>query len=155
MENLPSKIIAEYKLLPGDILFSHINSEEHLGKTAIFNDKNRFLLHGMNLLLIRPNQNIIFPEFLNHLFKLYKNRGIFVQIASRAVNQSSINQRVMNLLKLPLPPLSEQHEIADILQTIDKKIEIEKKKKELYEELFKTMLNKLMNGEIDVEKIEI
>ncbi|MCM8808476.1 MAG: restriction endonuclease subunit S, partial [Candidatus Omnitrophica bacterium] len=52
--------------------------------------------------------------------------------------------------KIPLPPLPEQREIADILQTIDQKIEIEQKKKALYEELFKTMLNKLMNGEIDV-----
>jgi type I restriction enzyme S subunit len=58
-------------------------------------------------------------------------------------------------LKIPLPPLPEQQEIAEVLQTIDQKIEIEKKKKELYEELFKTMLNKIMNQEIDVEKIEI
>jgi type I restriction enzyme S subunit len=57
--------------------------------------------------------------------------------------------------KIPLPPLSEQQEIAEILQTIDQKIEIEKKKKELYEELFKTMLNKIMSQEIDVEKINL
>jgi type I restriction enzyme S subunit len=56
---------------------------------------------------------------------------------------------------LPFPPLPEQREIAEILQTIDQKIEIEKKKKELYEELFKTMLNKIMNQEIDVEKINL
>jgi type I restriction enzyme S subunit len=56
---------------------------------------------------------------------------------------------------LPLPPLPEQREIAEILQTIDQKIEIEKKKKELYEELFKTMLNKIMTQKINVEKIEV
>jgi type I restriction enzyme S subunit len=56
---------------------------------------------------------------------------------------------------IPLPPLAEQREIAEILQTIDQKIEIEKRKKELYEELFKTMLNKIMSQEIDVEKIEV
>jgi len=53
-------------------------------------------------------------------------------------------------LKLPLPSLFEQQEIAEILQTIDQKIEIEKKKKELYHEIFKTLLNKIMNQEIDV-----
>jgi len=57
--------------------------------------------------------------------------------------------------KIPLPPLPEQQEIAEILQTIDQKIEIEKKKKELHEELFRTMLNKIMNQEIDVEEIEV
>jgi len=53
------------------------------------------------------------------------------------------------------PPSIEQREIAEILQTIDQKIEIEKKKKELYEELFKTMLNKLMTGETKVNNISL
>jgi len=57
--------------------------------------------------------------------------------------------------QIPLPPLPEQREIAEILQTIDQKIEIEQKKKTLYEELFRTMLNKIMSQEIDVEKIEL
>jgi type I restriction enzyme S subunit len=56
--------------------------------------------------------------------------------------------------RLPLPPLPEQQEIAEILQTIDQKIEIEKKKKELYHELFKTLLNKIMNQEIDVNLLD-
>jgi hypothetical protein len=38
--------------------------------------------------------------------------------------------------------------------TIDQKIEIEKKKKELYEELFKTMLNKIMSQEIDINLLD-
>jgi type I restriction enzyme S subunit len=57
-------------------------------------------------------------------------------------------------LKIPLPPLPEQQEIAEILQTIDQKIEIEKKKKELYEELFKTMLNKIMSQQIDINLLD-
>ena len=57
-------------------------------------------------------------------------------------------------MKLPLPSLPEQREIAEILQTIDQKIEIEKRKKELYEELFKTMLNKIMNQEIDINLLD-
>ncbi|MEO0119393.1 MAG: restriction endonuclease subunit S, partial [candidate division WOR-3 bacterium] len=69
--------------------------------------------------------------------------------------RGKLNQSTMQTIKLPLPPLPEQHEIADILQTIDQKIEIEQKKKELYEELFKTMLDKIFTGEIDIEKIEI
>jgi restriction endonuclease S subunit len=76
------------------------------------------------------------------------------QFADRSTHPI-ITQTFLKNFKIPLPPLPEQREIAEILQTIDQKIEIEKKKKELYEELFKTMLNKIMNGEIDVEKIEI
>jgi type I restriction enzyme S subunit len=57
---------------------------------------------------------------------------------------------------LPLPKdKNEQREIAEILQTIDQKIEIEQKKKALYEELFRTMLNKLMTGEIRVDNLKL
>jgi len=67
----------------------------------------------------------------------------------------AINKNVLENFLIPLPSLSEQREIAEILQTIDQKIEIEQKKKALYEELFKTMLNKLMNGEIKVDNLRI
>mgnify|MGYP000067933077 CR=1 FL=1 len=155
LKNIDQNLLEKYKLKKGDILFSHINSEIHLGKTAIYLEDEKFILHGMNLLLIRPNSKFIDSKFLNYLFNWYKDNGIFISIASRAVNQASINQNTLKNLKLPLPPLPEQQEIAEILQTIDQKIEIEKKKKELYEELFKTMLNKIMNQEIDVEKLEV
>jgi type I restriction enzyme S subunit len=76
------------------------------------------------------------------------------QFADRSTHPI-ITQTFLKNFKIFLPPLPEQQEIAEILQTIDQKIEIEKKKKELYEELFKTMLNKIMNQEIDVEKLEV
>lgn len=67
--------------------------------------------------------------------------------------RGKLNQGTMKTIKIPLPSLSEQLEIAEILQTIDQKIEIEQRKKELYEELFKTMLHKIMSQEIDVESL--
>jgi len=55
---------------------------------------------------------------------------------------------------IPLPPLSEQREIARILNTVDKKIELEERRKATLKELFKTMLHKLMTGEIRVRDVE-
>jgi len=48
--------IEKYSLKKGDILFSHINSDKHLGKTALF-DSKLSLIHGINLLLIRYSKN--------------------------------------------------------------------------------------------------
>jgi type I restriction enzyme S subunit len=66
----------------------------------------------------------------------------------------SLKREDLETFKIPLPPLPEQQEIAEILETIDQKIEIEKKKKELYEELFKTMLNKIMSQQIDINLLD-
>ena len=43
----------DYLLKNGDILFSNINSLEHLGKTAFYESKNK-LYHGMNLICLKP-----------------------------------------------------------------------------------------------------
>lgn len=112
MNGLSQEIIEKYKLLCGDILFSHINSDQHLGKTAIFCLDNITLLHGMNLLLIRPNRELIIPEFLKYLCDHYRSSGVFISIAQHAVNQSSINQTKLNNLTIPLPPLPQQQRIV-------------------------------------------
>ncbi|MBW9221499.1 restriction endonuclease subunit S [Methanothermococcus sp. SCGC AD-155-C09] len=152
---LSKKEVEKYRLKFGDILFSHINSEPHLGKSTIYTEYPLLLIHGMNLLLIRSKKNILKPFFLNYLFNYYRERGVFISIASRAVNQSSINQSKIKNLLIPLPPLSEQKQISHILSVVDKKIEIEKKRKEVLKDLFKTMLHKLMSGEIRLKDVEV
>jgi type I restriction enzyme S subunit len=118
LKDLPHEIAEKYRLSLGDILFSHINSDMHLGKTAIFDIEGCTLLHGMNLLLIRPNKQIIVPDFQNYLFNHYRSSGVFISIAQHAVNQSSINQTKMKGLLIPLAPFGEQVRIVAKLEEL-------------------------------------
>jgi type I restriction enzyme S subunit len=115
-EHDPAKI-GKYKLNHGDILFSHINSPTHLGKTAIFED-DRDLYHGINLLRIVVNRDVIHPRFFDYRCKLARAQGEFSLRAQHAVNQSSINQKKLGEFKISLPPLAEQKRIADKLDTV-------------------------------------
>jgi len=74
---------------------------------------------------------------------------------SEQVAITNINQGVLRNLKIPLPSLDEQKKITHILSTVDKKIEVEERKKITLKELFKTMLHKLMIAEIRLEDIEV
>ncbi len=59
-------------------------------------------------------------------------------------------------LPIPLPPtLDEQNEIVAILDTLDRKIDLHKRKRKILEELFKTLLHKLMTGEIRVDQLDL
>jgi type I restriction enzyme S subunit len=58
------EFLEKYALRKGDILFSHINSDLHLGKTAVYKNQTEVLIHGINLLLIRLKENIS-SDFLN------------------------------------------------------------------------------------------
>jgi len=149
------KGIENYLLQNGDILFNNTNSIDLVGKTAIFKGEFSECVFSNHLTRIRVNLTRALSEWVFYTLFRYWELKIFKNLATRRVGQADITTNILKNIKIPLPPLSEQREIAEILQTIDQKIEIEKRKKELYEELFKTMLNKIMNQEIDVEKIEV
>jgi type I restriction enzyme S subunit len=153
----PENLIDSKKhlLKKGDIIFNwRSGSIEHVGKSALFNLEGKFSFASF-LLRFRPKPNVTNSYFLNSYLNKIRKEGFLKFFAHQASINQSLNASISSNIPIPLPTLSEQREIAEILQTIDKKIEIEKRKKELYEELFKTMLNKIMNQEIDVEKIEV
>jgi type I restriction enzyme S subunit len=110
-DDLPGDIVAKHAISKGDILFSHINSEPHLGKTAICTIDDPMLIHGVNLLLIRPIAGVD-SRYLNIAFRELRASSYFVSIAQRAVNQASINQKNLGKTAIPIPPLAEQRRIV-------------------------------------------
>ncbi|MBR3425305.1 MAG: N-6 DNA methylase, partial [Neisseriaceae bacterium] len=87
----------------GDIILSHINSLKHLGKTAIF-DIHEKLIHGINILRLKPNQEKILPIYLFRLTKTEYFKNEILTYCSKAVNQSSINITNLKNIQIPLPP---------------------------------------------------
>lgn len=101
----------------------------------------------IRLLVLIPKIELditFFAEFINEKVKIIFEGTSIPQLTVPKISN----------IKIPLPPLPVQREIAEILKTVDAKIEIEQKKKETYEELFKTLLNKIMSQKIDVEKMQ-
>jgi type I restriction enzyme, S subunit len=88
----------KHVLNPGDILFSHINSVERLGNCAIYNGNPPLLLHGMNLLRIQINHEMVEPLFLLFYFRSGDAIDYFRQNARRAIGQASLNTKDMNRL---------------------------------------------------------
>ncbi|MGY4707512.1 restriction endonuclease subunit S [Candidatus Bipolaricaulota sp. J31] len=145
-------MLRNYRLDIGDILFSHINSDPHLGKTAVYTGYPSVLLHGMNLLRIKPDPQQVLPSFLNCIFKWYRSNGVFIRIAQRAIGQSSISQTKLKNLEIPLPPLSEQRRIVAYLDKVQAQVTELKKAQEATEaelhRLEQAILDKAFRGEL-------
>ena len=109
-----------YKMNYGDILFSHINSVRHIGKTAYY-EAEKPLYHGMNLLLLRCGQEIDSKFF----FYLLNNRHFLQRcqvLAKQAVNQASISISDLRKIGIYVPQHDEQERIAKFLSIIDERI---------------------------------
>lgn len=129
---------SKYRLLQGDILFSHINSVEHLAKSAIYLGEPEELIHGVNLLLLRPNKAIN-PKYLHFWLKGENTRNQFRARARKAVNQASLNTRDIISVSLPLPPLPVQHKIVEILEEADNLRKLRQKADEKMKDLIPSL----------------
>lgn len=149
-----NEFVEKYRLKKGDILFSHINSDLHLGKTAIIISENLVLIHGINLLLLRTSE-LISSDFLNYHIKFYRVKGKFIEVAQRAVNQSSINQRKLRSFEIFLPPLPEQHRIVtkieELFSELDNGIENLKKTRKQLKTYRQAVLKYAFEGKLTKE----
>ena len=113
-----------YKLQIGDILFSNINSVEYIGNTA-FIEKDYDLYHGMNLLRLMPNKNIVIPLYLYLLLNTNKMQNHFKTICNKAVSQASINQTELGKTVVKIPSIKTQKKICELYQSLYNKLETE------------------------------
>ena len=141
----PQKI-EHYIMRYGDILFSHINSLKHIGKTAYYSAEEP-LYHGMNLLLFRCKNNVDSKFFFFLINNTHFIRKCQI-LAKQAVNQASISTSDLKKIKVYIPDINEQSKIQKFLSLIEKRIELQNKiiedlkklKSALYQEMFGSLV---------------
>lgn len=154
----PKKLTERLILKDGDILFNWRNSPELIGKTAIFEQSptdNHIYTYASFILRIRCDGKNSHNVYIKYILNYYREKGVFLKLARRAVNQANYNRNEIKALQIPLPPLPTQQKIASILSAIDQKIEAEDDKKKALEDLFKTLLHNLMTAKIRVNNLEV
>ena len=117
------EVKAEAVLQPGDILLSHINSFDHLGKSALFLEKNSNVIHGINLLRLIPDISKIEPRFAIRVFKTDRFIDRVKSFAQKAVNQASVKTSDLRAIQIPLPPLEVQNQIVAEIEAYQKIID--------------------------------
>lgn len=116
-----------YVLQSGDILMSHINSEKHLGKTALYIKKgNEKIIHGMNLLMLRANSEVILPLYAKYFFDSNLFLKQIPNITKKSVNQASFTVTALKKLEIKIPQMVEQKRIIDIMSRLDNIIQYRK-----------------------------
>ncbi len=103
-----------------------------------------------SLIAVIPNERFV-VEFLEYYLQTQQSE--MDRLAPKGT-QKNINIQFLAPWPVPLPPLHEQREIAAILDTIDRKIDLHRRKRALLDDLFRAFLHKLMTGEIRVTDLD-
>ena len=128
----------EYVLQDGDILMSHINSEKHLGKVAIYNADDRHIIHGMNLLALRAKKEVIFPQYAFYYFRSIFFRRQLPQITKKSVNQASFSVTDLRKLQVVVPDIPTQEKLVGVLNKCEKLLDMRRKQIQECDELIKS-----------------
>lgn len=86
-----------------------------------------------------------YPNFLCWSFLSPKVQNV-LQSFVRGTTIKGIARSELLRIRLSLPPLPEQKKIAEILSTVDKRLELLRKKKEKFERVKKGLMNELLSG---------
>lgn len=116
---LPASITDSYLLKRGDVLFNRVNSQEHVGKVAIFRSDVPCVFASY-LIRVVPDEEQIDGWFLGNLLNSYSAQCRIRRYATPGVQQVNINASNLGKVLIPVPSgpdgLAEQREIATILE---------------------------------------
>ncbi len=95
-----------YLLEDGDLLMSHINSVQYLGRTVLYvKQSDETIIHGMNLLRLKARRDVINPAYAKYCFYGHPFRSQIRKITKKSVNQASFAVKDLKQIKLNIPAL--------------------------------------------------
>ncbi len=149
--------INKYLLKYNDVLFNRTNSDEHVGKTAIYKGEMPAIFAGY-LIRIHRKEELIDADFLNFYLNSPTAREYGKSIMSRSVNQANINGTKLKGYPISIPSLSIQKQIVknlSFLRTETQRLEnIYRQKIAALKELKQSILQKAFTGELTADNGE-
>ncbi len=111
-----------YLLQPKDILFNRTNSQDLVGKTALFSLEGSYVCASY-IVRLRTNTDRMLPEYLNYFLNFNPTQQRLKSLATKGVSQSNINPtNLKKFLKVPVPSLEIQQQSIEALQFLDQEL---------------------------------
>ena len=110
--------LANYELVPNDILFVRVNGSRALvGKCAVFYGEKEAIAYNDHIIRVRLNQNMCLAEYFKWYMLSDSGKREIELHTSTAAGQYTISGVGLRDIALPLPPLTEQYEIVEYINT--------------------------------------
>ena len=147
--------IERYRLHDGDVVLTEGGDFDKLGRGFIWQGQIDLCIHQNHIFAVRTDRSRLLSEFFAYQAQSPYGKAYFLKVAHKTTNLACINSTKLKAFPVLLPPLQDQQEVVDILDAIDRKIDLHRKKRAVLDELFKALLHKLMTGEIRVGDLDL
>jgi len=151
---IPESHADRLSLREGDVLFNwRSGSSDHVGKSVYFDLDGEFTYSSF-ILRFRPHRSVT-GKFLFRWLTHLRVNGFFTSQRNVSSINSVFNASLSATIPIWFPHWKEQEEIITILDALDRKIDLHQRKRGVLQELFKSLLHKLMTGEIAVSDLDL
>lgn len=135
-----AKDTARYSLKKDDVIFNNTNSQELVGKTAVWDKELQDSVLSNHMTIIRFSEDSgILPRYLAKYLHSLWGKKYFEQICTNHVNQSSVGINRLKDIEFPLPPLETQHKIVAILENAEETKKLRRQADELTQKLLQSV----------------
>jgi type I restriction enzyme S subunit len=137
-------------LQPGTLLMAMYGQGVTRGKVAILGIEASC---NQACAAMTPTDDEVAPRYLYHyLTSQYEA----IRSLAHGGQQQNLNLDIVRKIDVAVPPtIDEQQEIVDVLDALDRKIDLHRRKRAVLDQLFKSLLHKLMTGEISVDDLDL
>jgi type I restriction enzyme S subunit len=142
--------LSRYHLEPGDLLVAR---RGEIGRRGLVTENESGWVCGTGCLRVRPGM-LLQPLFLSQILGMRFARN-WLEGHAVGTTMLNLNTQILSAMPIPLPPMDEQKQIAEMVTTVVEKIVVEENRKQVLDVLLKTFLHDLMTGKVRVKDLEL
>lgn len=137
-------------LRPGTLLMAMYGQGVTRGKVAILGIEASC---NQACAAMTPKDDDVLPRYLYHYLT---SRYEAIRGLAHGGQQQNLNLDIVRKINVPVPSATdEQQAIVDVLDALGRKIDLHRRKREVLDRLFKSLLHKLMTGEVSADDLEL
>ncbi len=133
------KELKRFQVQTNDLIISCSGT---LGKVSIISEDDPKGIISQALLTLRPNPLKILPDYLKYFFTSKSGFSSITSRSSGSVQVNIANRQIIEQIKLALPGVDEQQQIASVLSSLDDKIELNRRMNKTLEEMGKALFKR-------------
>lgn len=144
--------LSDFEIKENDFLISGAGT---IGKIILVKNPFKPGIINQALVRLRLDMTLIDNNFFKHQFESDNMQKKIIDNTQGGAMKNLVSMDEFKKIIFILPSLSEQQKIADILSTVDEKLDILREKKETYQTLKKGLMQQLLTGAIRVTHVHL